>query len=370
MDLAVGRTLKSYPAAIVLLAALLLSVQAHAAGSCVTVELFLYNLTSNPITVSWVDKDGNSDSESVNGQTAFYIGQECINVSKENAFQLKVSDPDSGLPNAEYTIDAEHCNPENWQNALNNYPLCDADGNSPLLSYNIYKDDEFICLQGPASNPLSPNESPNSAVGVTSVSASCPTSGVLSPMFSTTFNSGTGPFTWPLALGTYAPTAGPVSAVTLPGLSPAGVTVCLGTNCVIPNHDNDYNYWPVTIYWYGSGEFHYNDASQFQPATTYANNFNIPSHLSSYGYEGVDDVYVPPGTADIQLNGSQFPAPCWPTFDATTGDLSSCAPNFSLEDGTPAYLANPNASSGTAKKALTITKDVVKGVAAVAKIAF
>jgi hypothetical protein len=81
MDLAVGRTLKSYPAAIVLLAALLLSVQAHAAGSCVTVELFLYNLTSNPITVSWVDKDGNSDSESVNGQTAFYIGQECVNVS-------------------------------------------------------------------------------------------------------------------------------------------------------------------------------------------------------------------------------------------------------------------------------------------------
>ena len=56
-----------------------------------------------------------------------------------NLYQLKVSDPDSGLPNAEYTIDAEHCNPENWQNALNNYPLCDADGNSPLLSYNIYK---------------------------------------------------------------------------------------------------------------------------------------------------------------------------------------------------------------------------------------
>src|SRR5512147_968999 len=87
---------------------------AAAKSSCVTVELFLYNLTGNQITANWVDEEGNMVALPVEGQSVVYIGQPCINVSGEKAFPLSIEDPADGFLNAEYTINAEDCLAENW----------------------------------------------------------------------------------------------------------------------------------------------------------------------------------------------------------------------------------------------------------------
>jgi len=140
----------------------------------------------------------------------------------------------------------------------------------------------------------------------------------------------------------------------LPGLSPSGVTPCVGSTCVIPNHDNDYNYWPVTIYWYSPGQgspgFTYNSDTSFSLSGSYAG-LNIPSHLSNYEEAYADDVYVPPNSSSIQ----NFPAPCWPTFDSS-GSLVSCSATGAT---VPAYVANPNAKSGLPETVLKFAPGLV-----------
>jgi hypothetical protein len=320
------------------------------ARSCSTVQLFLYNLTNNQITATWRDVNGNTTTQPVAGQNILYIGPECINVSGENPLQLSIADPSDFIPNASYTINEENCRPENWLNALSNYPnFCWAPGGfkPDTLSYYIYKDNEYICLQG--------SPSPNAALGVNPLSTGC---NLEVPAFSYSFNNPNGPFSWPIALGTYEPTAGQGlgQGPVFPGLSPSGVTPCIGTVCDTPNHDNDYNYWPVTIYWYptsgGGGALTYNSSASFQLNNGYSG-VNIPSHLSAYAYNFGDDSYVPPSVANIP----NFPAPCWPTFDIN-GNLSSCSPSAT---NVPAYVADPNRKTGTTS-ALKISNDVVRGM--------
>jgi hypothetical protein len=339
--------------ALVLLAAALWWPARADASSCVTLELFLYNLTGNQITANWVDEAGNMVSLPVDGQSVVYIGQPCINVSGGKAFPLSIEDPADGFVNAEYTINAEDCLQENWLAALLDFPTdCAGISIDNSISYYIDSDRQSVCIQGPDGSPA--HLSPNAALGVTSLKDTCPGS---TPMFSVDFNDYNGDrFTWPIVLGTYAPTAGQgLSALpVLPGLSPSGVSPCVGSVCVVPDHDADYNFWPVTIYWYatagGVPGFTFNGDTAFQLNGSYTG-LNIPSHLSNFLSTDTTDVYVPPAsTAD-----ADFPAPCWPTFDET-GDLITCAPTSA---NVPAYVANPNAKSGLAQSILKITNDVV-----------
>jgi hypothetical protein len=179
-------------------------------------------------------------------------------------------------------------------------------------------------------------------------------------VFKATFNKADGALSWPIALGTYTPTAVlPLSAPpVIPGLSPSGVTTCLGSACIIPNHDSDYNFWPVTIYWYGLPDaepgFTYNGDTTFQLDGSYSG-INIPSHLSNFPSPNSDDVYVPPASTGAQ----DLPAPCWPTFDQS-GNLVNCA---ATQTNFPAYLPNPDAKSGLAKSILAITAHVVSAIA-------
>ena len=312
---------------------------ALASKSCVSVELFLYNLTGNQITASWIDQNGNKTSQAINGQNVVYLGQECINVSGEHPFQLGIQDLNDGWPDAEYTIDSENCLPENWQNAQSNFPSDCWDPNGqfqpPPLSYYISSDQHLISLSHTCLNGTTPS-------------------------FSVDFNQYSGQrFSWPIALGTYEPTSGQgMSALpVLPGLSPSGVTPCVGSACVIPDHDNDYNFWPVTIYWYspGSGNpgFTYNSDTTISLSDS-ATGLNVPSRLSNYEEAYADDVYLPPSSTSSQT----FPAPCWPTFDSS-GSLTSCSPTTT---NVPAFVANPNAKSGLAQTVLKFAPGLVSPI--------
>jgi hypothetical protein len=330
---------------------------ARASNSCATVEVFLYNLSSNQIAATWVDVNGNHTQATVAGTNAVYLGQQCINVSGEAPFQLSIQDPADGFSLAEYSLDAESCAPENWLHALSNFPddcwALSATG-IPLpgtFSYHILSDRQNVCLKGPLSDPAL---GPNPAVGIASLSFSCP-----GPTFSAQFKNPAGPFSWPIAVGTYTPTAGPLPAQPVyPGISPSGVTACLGSSCIIPNNNTDFNFWPVTIYWDptagGGAGLTYNSNPNFALYGTY-DGFNIGSHLSSYLDAGGDDIYVPPTASAIQ----NLPAPCWPTFD-TSGNLSSCSPSLA---NAPAYVANPNYKpSGIVKTAIKITAETVTAI--------
>lgn len=57
-------------------------------------------------------------------------------------------------------------------------------------------------------------------------------------------SSGDDPFDWPIALGTFTPTSGEgMSALpVLPGVSPSGVTPCVGTACIVPDDGDDYKF--------------------------------------------------------------------------------------------------------------------------------
>ena len=327
------------------------------ASSCVTLELFLYNLTDNQITANWVDESGNMVSLPVADQTVVYIGQPCINVSGGKGFALSIADPADGFIDAEYSINAEDCLAENWLAAQSAFPTeCANPQFNEFISYYIDSDRQYVCLQGPQGSPA--QLSPNAALGTTALHRACDAYG--DPTFSVQFNDYSGDrFTWPIALGTFAPTAGQgLSAQpVLPGVSPSGVTPCVGSVCVVPDHDDDYNFWPVTIYWYatagGVPGFTFNSQSSFQLGAG-SGGLNIPSQLSNYLSTDADDVYVPPAASTV----SNFPAPCWPTFDSN-GNLMSCAPTAT---NVPAYVANPNAKSGLAQSILKISNDVVTGL--------
>jgi hypothetical protein len=187
-------------------------------------------------------------------------------------------------------------------------------------------------------------------VGIKSFEVSCSGN---TPEFSVVFKNDAS-FSFPIALGTYVPTAGPPASTlpVAPGLSPAGVTPCFGTNCIVPDHDTDFNYWPVTVYWMatsgGEGGFTYNSDTSFTLDGASAGGFNQGSHLSNFADPGADDIYVPPSAVNIP----NLPAPCWPTFDAS-GNLTSCAPTIT---SWPAYVAYPNYKpSGIVKALLKIT---------------
>lgn len=219
-----------------LLAAALCWPAGVGASSCVTLELFLYNLTGNQITANWVDEGGNMVSLRVDGQTVVYIGQPCINVSDGKGFPLSIADPADGFLNAQYTINAEDCLPENWLSAQSAFPTeCSDYETNEFVSYYIDSDRQYVCIQGPQGSPA--HLSPNAALGTTALHHSC---NGCDPLFSVEFNNYSGDrFTWPIALGTYAPTAGQgLSALpVLPGVSPSGVTPCVGSVCVVPDHD-------------------------------------------------------------------------------------------------------------------------------------
>lgn len=340
------------------LAALVWPAGAAAKSECVTLELFLYNLTANPITANWVDEGGNMVSQPVDGQTVVYLGQPCINVSGGKGFPLTIDDPADGFPDAEYSINAEDCLAENWLAALSSFPAKCSGGLQTWVSevsYYIDSDHQSVCIQGPEGSPA--QSSPNAALGTTSLGSTC---NGFAPAFTADFHDYDGSrFDWPIALGTFAPTAGQgLSALpVLPGLSPSGVTPCIGSVCVVPDRDDDFNFWPVTIYWYatagGEPGFTFNGDSSFQLNGSYEG-LNIPSHLSDYFASYSDDAYVPPASSTL----AGFPAPCWPTFDSA-GNLVSCAPTA---NNVPAYVANPNARSGLAQSILKISNDVVTGL--------
>lgn len=345
-----------------LVAALTRAASVQASSECVTVELFLYNLTENQITANWIDDAGNAVSLPVGDQSVVYIGQPCINVSKGKPFSLSIEDPADGFLNAEYTLNAENCLAENWLDALLSFPTsCDGNPEALPISYYINSDRQYVCLQGPDGNP--DQSSPNAALGVTQLHSACGDG----PMFSVDFNPYSGDrFNWPIALGTYAPTSGDgLSALpTLPGISPSGVSTCIGSVCVVPDHDSDFSFWPVTIYWYampgGTPGFTFNGDTAFSLSGNYGG-INVPSHLSNFYSTDASDVYVPPATAA----DAQFPAPCWPTF-SESGELITCG---ATTTNVPAYVANPNARSGLAQTIIKISEETVTTLADLIRIA-
>ena len=340
--------------ALLAIAALCRPPHAAASSSCVTLELFLYNLTGDQITANWVDESGNMVALPVGAQSVVYLGQPCINVSGGKAFPLSIEDPANGFVDAEYTINAENCLQENWLAAQSRVPLgCSGTSYPDSLSYYIESKRQTVCIQGPQGSP--DKQSPNAAVGITSVKSSCPG---WTPVFTVDFNDSGGddPFDWPIALGTFTPTSGEgMSALpVLPGVSPSGVTPCVGTACIVPDDGDAYKFWPVTIFWYatpgGGAGFTFNGDSTFSLGGSYAG-LNIPSQLSKFPAPEGDDIYLPPASTTI----AGFPAPCWPTFEQN-GALASCAPTA---NNVPAYVANPNAKSGLAQSILKISNDVV-----------
>ncbi len=318
---------------LVTLVCLLVGPPPALASKCSSIQLFLYNLTSGGITVSWTDSGGSKISQGVGAQSILNIGPECINTSGGSPFDFAISG--DGFPDAQYSLNMENCHQENWQAALANYPnFCWSPAlfKPDALSYYIYKDNELLCLQGPDRG-----SDPNANLAVTQ--AADPQCDLEEPQFSFAFSDPSAVFSWNIALGTYEPTAGQglSEQPTVPGLSPSGVTPCVGTACVVPNKDNDFNYWPVTIYWTGTQNFTFNTDTNFAANSNPAGD-NVPSHLTAYPYDMGDDFYTPPSLT----NTPNFPAPCWPTFDEN-GALIDCSPT---PTNAPAYVPNPNAKTG------------------------
>jgi len=344
-----------------------------------TLGVALYNLSNDQITVTWPQystTDPNSEidvyQESVAGQQMLFLGQSLIPIEStqesSGPFLVSIQDSVTGV-NLEFSVSATGCQYEPFTWALSNYlAFCHTSsspdgslmGGTTLLSYYINTDEMLACIKGNPSSGL--DNGLNYSVGVTntdsppSSQAFCyqPNSGNnYVPKYLPTMDDSANAFgdnaQYYIALGSYAPTAGPaVSSQAFSGLSPAGVTPCVGSECTIP--DNATN-WPLTIYYYGTstGSGGFLPGFQFNSTSTPSSGqglllwtsdasvnpwgqgaINVPSYLNNYGNAGSEDTYVP--IANNFPDISNVPMPCWPTFN--TSGTATC-------NGEPLYNVTP-----------------------------
>jgi hypothetical protein len=359
----------------VLLFATLLS-QSIEVSAYQTLGVTLYNMTNDQVTVTWPQySTSNPNSpvdeyeESVSASEVLFLGQAQIprNSSEEqSSFLIGIVDSASGL-NLQFSISANNCQYDAYTWALSNFlAFCNnertQDGSlmdgEQLLSYDINGSQMQVCLKG---NPASGiNNSVNYNVGITNNSppsiggdqAYCyqPDSGennwlpIWFPTVDSTSNAFGANAQYYIALGSYAPSAGPpVNSLAFSGLSPTGVSPCIGSMCNIPS---DTPNWPVTIYYYGvqgsqQGSlfpgFQYNGTStpgsgqglivnDNQTTAWGQGAINVPSYLSNYGDAGSEDIYVTPASTfpDIQ----NLPMPCWPTVNESQQEACNGQPLF------------------------------------------
>jgi hypothetical protein len=353
-----------------------------------TLQVALFNVTNDQISVTWPaynTSDPNSEidpfEQAITGSQMLFLGQALIPTSsseEDSSFIVGIQDATNGV-NLEFSISATSCQYDAYAWALSNYlEFChtssEQDGSlmdgTNLLSYDINSDNMQVCLKGNPTTGI--NNSLNYNVGITqtdppsSSEAKCyEPAGSWVPEYFPTLNVPDNAFgsnaQYYIALGSYAPNAGPaITSQAFAGLSPSGVSPCIGSMCNIPNNVEN---WPLTIYYYGvSGTspgsffpgFQYNSTatpsssdglilwnSEASVNPWGQGAINVPSYLSNYGNAGSEDIYTP--IANSFPNIANMPMPCWPTFN--TSDQAAC-------NGEPLYtetqpIQQPAAKSST-----------------------
>jgi hypothetical protein len=351
------------------------------AGAYQTLGVALYNLTNDQITVTWPNYDTSNPNSGINpyqqsvaASQMLFLGQALIPTSESDqnaSFLISIVDATSGV-NLDFSVSAYDCQYDAYAWALSNYLAFCHNGktqdaslmdNTSLLSYDVNGSNMRVCLKGNPESGI--NNSVNYNVGITdsgspsSSAAYCyePSSGNYVPTWFPTMDSSSTAFgmnaQYYIALGSYAPTAGPaVTTQAFSGLSPAGVSPCIGSMCNIPN---DTPNWPLTIYYYGvagssTGSFF--PGFQYNSSATPSSSsglilwssdpsvnawgqgaINVPSYLSNYGNAGAEDTYRPiaNGFPDI----SSIPMPCWPTFNLSEQAVCDGQPLFATEPPPP-----------------------------------
>jgi hypothetical protein len=338
-----------------------------------TLQIALYNVTSDQLTVTWPaynTSDPNSEidpfEQTVTGSQMLFLGQALIPTesSDENSsFLVNIQDATNGV-NLEFSISATSCQYDAYTWALSNYLAFCHTGTSQdsslmdgtnQLSYDVNADNMQVCLKGNPATGI--NNSVNYNVGITqtdppsSSQAKCyEPSGSWVPEWFPTMNVPDNAFganaQYYIALGSYAPNAGPpITSQAFSGLSPTGVSPCIGSMCNIPNNVEN---WPITIYYYGTTGsspgsffpgFQYNSSDtpssgaplilwNSDPSVTAWGQgaINVPSHLSNYGNAGSEDSYIP--IADSFPSVATMPMPCWPTFGTNNQAVCNGEPLF------------------------------------------
>ncbi len=338
-----------------------------------TLQVALYNVTSDQITVTWPaynTSDPNSEidpfEQSVTGSQMLFLGQALIpteSSDEDSSFLVNIQDATTGV-NLEFSISATSCLYDAYTWALSNYLEFCENGteqngglmdNVNLLSYNINADNMQVCLKGNPTTGI--NNSVNYNVGITQTSTPSSSeghcyepSGSWVPEYFPTMNVSANAFganaQYYIALGSYAPNAGPaITSQAFAGLSPAAVSPCIGSMCNIPN---DVENWPITIYYYGTAGsspgsffpgFQYNSTatpsssdglilwnSEASVNPWGQGAINAPSYLSNYGNAGSEDSYIP--IANSFPNIANIPMPCWPTFNSSDQAVCNGQPLF------------------------------------------
>ena len=203
-----------------------------------------------------------------------------------------------------------------------------------------------------------------------------------------------------LVLGSYVPTGTGYDTSAAPAfwnvggtsnspgltLSPTGLTTYIGTSVVVPYNGNDFSYWPVTIYYGvdtgGNAQIPLVQPTQsdcvitsientctasLQLAEVYPpygtagmspwNAVNVPSFFTDFQNSATESAYMPPNAGNTEVNGLNFPMPCWPLYDSTgsTGTFIGC-------NGAPQYVSKGSTAIAPGNTILSNTKNSVETV--------
>ena len=341
-----------------------------------TLQVAFYNVTSDQVTVTWPSYNTSTPNSEIDpleqvvtGSQMLFLGQALIPTSdsdENSSFIVSVQDSTTGV-NLDFSISGNNCQYDAYTWALSNFPaFCHTsssqDGSlmdgTNLLSYDVNADNMRVCLKGNPATGI--NNSVNYNVGITDSSppsssqAFCydpPAPGSWVPKWIPTMDVTDNAFgenaQYYIALGSYAPSAGPpLTSQAFAGLSPTGVSPCIGSMCNIPNNVTN---WPLTIYYYGvSGSepgsffpgFQYNSSDT--PSTNAGlvlwnsdpsvnewgqGAINTPSFLSNYGNAGSEDTYIPIANSVPNI-ATDIPMPCWPTFNLSQQAACNGQPLF------------------------------------------
>lgn len=377
------------------------------AATNVPIQVFLVNLSPSPInSVNWTDASGNSiTSGTVASGGIIALGAMSVPDTATGSIGISQTGANGNPINTSFTL-SNNCGFETWQVglALQQTNPSAQNNASGVFSYtsllskngsdgwwvtspkNVYS----VCLSNNNQFALGSN---NGYPGMFSGCAGTynPDNLCNWPEYAAGFANFPSTYSSPyqaVVLGSYVPTgknwntsAAPAfynlgATSSAPGLtlSPTGLTTYIGTSVVVPYNGNDFNYWPVTIYynvnsngnpqiplvqptqtWCPEGNCSYalQLAEMYPPAAgsevAPSGAVNAPAYFTNFQNSGTESAYMPPNAGNYG-----FPMPCWPLFNASN--------TFVGCNGAPQYVSNGSTGTAAANSILSDTKNSVETV--------